>query len=79
MQEIFQKIINSAIATNAWRIFPRLFITIYLILLYQVINWFMTLPEPTTTQSAFVSIVVGAGAVWFGIYTNTGGIPKIKD
>jgi len=28
----------------------------------------MQLPEPTNAQSAFVSVVVGAGAGWFGLY-----------
>ena len=28
----------------------------------------MSLPEPTNAQSAFVSVVVGAGAAWFGLY-----------
>jgi len=30
--------------------------------------WFMTLPDPTNAQSAFVSVIVGAGAAWFGLY-----------
>jgi hypothetical protein len=32
----------------------------------------MTLPEPTNAQSAFVSVVVGAGAAWFGLYCGSG-------
>ena len=28
----------------------------------------MALPDPTNAQSAFVSVVVGAGAAWFGLY-----------
>ena len=40
----------------------------------------MQLPEPTNAQSAFVSVVVGAGAAWFGLYV--GGtnleLPKLK-
>jgi hypothetical protein len=27
----------------------------------------MTLPDPTNSQSAFVSVIVGAGAAWFGL------------
>jgi hypothetical protein len=34
--------------------------------------WFMALPEPNNAQSALVSVVVGAGAAWFGLYTGTG-------
>ena len=28
----------------------------------------MALPDPTNAQSAFVSVIVGAGAAWFGLY-----------
>jgi len=53
---------------DKWRIWPRMLITLYGIMFYRVTEWFMTLPEPTNAQSAFVSVVVGAGAAWFGLY-----------
>jgi hypothetical protein len=31
----------------------------------------MDLQAPTMEQSGLVSIVVGAGAAWFGLYTGT--------
>ena len=31
----------------------------------------MNLSEPNNAQAGFVSVVVGAGAAWFGLYTNT--------
>jgi len=31
----------------------------------------MNLPTPTMEQSGLISIVVGAGAAWFGLYTGT--------
>jgi hypothetical protein len=31
----------------------------------------MNLPNPTLEQSGLISIVVGAGAAWFGLYTGT--------
>ena len=55
-----------------WRIWPRMLITLYGIMFYRVTEWFMTLPEPTNAQSAFVSVVVGAGAAWFGLYCGSG-------
>ena len=64
----FQWLIHLAKAVDAWRIFPRLFITTYIYLLYRVVTWFMTLPDPNTQQAGLVSIVVGAGAAWFGLY-----------
>tara|TARA_E500000178_G_C17027617_1_gene758845 strand:- start:2056 stop:2346 length:291 start_codon:yes stop_codon:yes gene_type:complete len=64
----FQWLIHLAKAIDSWRIFPRIFITTYIILLYKVVIWFMTLPTPNLEQSGLVSIVVGAGAAWFGLY-----------
>ena len=57
---------------DAWRIFPRAFLSIYMFLLYYCTIWFMELPEPTLEQSGLVSIIVGAGAAWFGLYAGTG-------
>ena len=67
----FQWLIHLAKAVDAWRIFPRVFISTYIFLLYKVVIWYMELPNPTIEQSGLVSIVVGAGAAWFGLYTGT--------
>ena len=63
---------------DKWRIWPRMLITLYGIMFYRVTEWFMTLPEPTNSQSAFVSVVVGAGAAWFGLYCGSGPAEKKK-
>ena len=55
---------------SAWRIIPRLLILSYMIVFYQTYNWFMSLPDPNNAQAGFVSVVVGAGAAWFGLYVN---------
>jgi len=67
----YAKIIHMARAIDAWRIFPRIFITTYIILLYKCVIWYMELPNPTMEQSGLISIVVGAGAAWFGLYTGS--------
>ena len=67
----FVWVIHLARAVDAWRIFPRIFITTYIYLLYKVVVWYMELPDPTMEQSGLVSIVVGAGAAWFGLYTGS--------
>ena len=72
----YQNIIYLARAVDAWRIFPRLFLTVYIVLLYKCVIWYMNLPSPTMEQSGLISIVVGAGAAWFGLYT--GSSKKIK-
>jgi len=56
---------------DAWRIFPRAFLSIYMFLLYYSTIWFMELPDPTLEQSGLISIIVGAGAAWFGLYAGT--------
>ena len=67
----YAKIIHLARAIDAWLIFTRLFITTYIFLLYKVVIWYMALGNPSMEQSGLVSIVVGAGAAWFGLYTGT--------
>lgn len=64
----YKKWIYLAQAVDSWRIWPRAFMSVYIILVYQVINWFMTLPEPNMNQAGLISVVVGAGAAWFGLY-----------
>ena len=55
---------------DKWRIWPRMIITLYGIAFYETTTWFMSLPDPTNAQAGFVSVVVGAGAGFFGIYVN---------
>ena len=54
------------------RLFPRAFISVYIYLLYDVCQWFMLLPDPNTQQAGLVSVIVGAGAAWFGLYVSSG-------
>ena len=67
----YAKLIHLARAVDSWRIFPRIFITTYIILLYNCVMWYMGLQAPTMEQSGLISIVVGAGAAWFGLYTRS--------
>ena len=53
------------------RLFPRLFITVYIWMFYDVVQWFMALEVPTNQQAGLVSIIVGAGAAWFGLYVGS--------
>ena len=72
----YQKWIHLARAIDSWRIFPRVFNTTYIILLYRVVVWYMELAQPTLEQSGLVSVVVGAGAAWFGLYAGTSNSSK---
>ena len=67
----YQKWIDLAEAVDSWRIFPRAFLSVYIFLLYYSTMWFMDLPNPTLEQSGLISIIVGAGTAWFGLYTGS--------
>ena len=58
-------------AVDSWRLIPRAFLSVYMYLLYYVVFWYMALPEPSMEQSGLISVVVGAGAAWFRLYTST--------
>ena len=53
------------------RAVDSLFLTTYIILLYKSTIWFMELPDPTSQQAGLISVIVGAGAAWFGLYAGT--------
>ncbi len=72
----YYKWIHLAKTVDAWRIFPRIFVGVYIVLLYKVITWFMTIPEPNLEQAGLVSVVTGAMAAVFGIYAGTSGQSK---
>ena len=72
----YHRWIHLARTVDAWRIFPRVFVTVYIVLLYDVVTWFMTLEEPNLEQAGLVSITVGAMAAVFGIYAGTSGQSK---
>lgn len=70
---------------DKWRVFPRIFLSVYIYLLYDVVQWFMLLPDPNTQQAGLVSVLVGVGAAWFGLYINgtptkhTSGVPTFEN
>lgn len=74
----FQTLLEFADVLDAYRVFPRAFIATYMYLLIETAQWFMTIPEPNASQAGLISVVIGAGAAWFGLYTSTGSGRKIK-
>ena len=53
-----------------WRTVPRIMMVLYGLVFYNTMQWFMALDAPNNAQEGFVSVVVGAGAAWFGLYVN---------
>ena len=53
-----------------WKILPRLMMLGMSLSAWRVVEWFMTLEDPTSQQAALVSVVTGAMtgafAVWLG-------------
>jgi hypothetical protein len=53
------------------RVVPRAMMFTYMYLLVDSSYWLMQIPDPTTQQTSYVGAILGVGAAWFGIYTNT--------
>lgn len=51
-----------------WKILPRLMMLASTVMSWRCAEWFMSLPEPTSQQSAFVSVVMGVMTGVFGIW-----------
>ena len=65
---------------DTFRLIPRLIMLAYIYAFYSSTTWFMALSDPTNSQAAFISTIVGAGAAFFGLYVGKPGarIPKSK-
>ena len=68
----WQKWVHFAHMIDSYRVFPRLFFGVYIILLLISSMWFMGLVTPVAAQTGFISTIVGAGAAWFGLYVSSG-------
>lgn len=63
---------KTALVLDQLRVIPRALMAFYIVLTYQTSQWFFALSDPNTSQAAFASAVIGAGAAWFGLYVNSG-------
>ena len=54
----------------AWKILPRLMMLMMSISAWRVVEWFMTLQDPTSQQAALVSVVTGAMTGAFAVWMN---------
>lgn len=55
---------------NRWAILPRLMMATFTVLSWKSCLWFMSLPDPTPSQSAYVSIITGCASGAFAIWIN---------
>lgn len=51
-----------------WKILPRLMMAVMTLMSWRCAEWFMNLEDPTSAQSAFVSVVMGAMTGAFAVW-----------
>jgi hypothetical protein len=66
------KQLSIAEVLDSYRTIPRILLVSYGYMLYYTTEWFMALPDPSGSQSAFISTVWAASAAWSGFYLNSG-------
>lgn len=54
----------------SYNLIPRIMMLAMTIMSWRVVEWFMTLQDPTTQQSALVSVVTGAMTGAFAVWLN---------
>lgn len=64
--------LKAAEVIDAYRIIPRLSMGVFWYFVFQVAEWFCSLPDPTTQQSAFATAVVSSIIPYVGWYQSTG-------
>ena len=53
-----------------WKILPRFMMLVMTLRSWRVVEWFMSLPDPTTAQAGLVSVVTGAMTGAFAVWMN---------
>lgn len=57
---------------DAWRVFPRLFLSLFYIVVAQTHVWYTGLADPSTGQGLYVTAVWGATAAVTKFYVDSG-------
>ena len=66
-----QRFLDSAEVVDAWRVFPRLYLAVYLYILWDVHSWYKALPS-TAYPDAYAALIWGAISVLTGFYLGSG-------
>ena len=53
-----------------WKILPRFMMLVMTRMSWRVVEWFMSLPEPSNAQAGLVSVVTGAMTGAFAVWMN---------
>ena len=57
---------------DAYRTMPRVLVAGYAYLVWDTVQWFQQLADPSSQHAFLVSTVVGGAAAVFGLYVNSG-------
>ena len=60
----------SAAVVLEWKILPRFMMFVMTLMSWCVVEWFMTLSEPSAAQAGLVSVVTGAMTGAFAVWMN---------
>jgi hypothetical protein len=77
LEKVEQKINKYALAMHHFRLVPRLLTVGYAWMVWDTVQWFQGITDPSTQQAALLSVVVGMSGAIFGLYTSsTSGVNK---
>lgn len=65
-------LMNAAHIIDVFRVIPRIMVTGYGYLVWDSVQWFQALPDPTNAHTFLISTIVGGAAAVFGLYVNSG-------
>jgi hypothetical protein len=54
----------------AWKILPRFMMLVMTLMSWRVVEWFMSLEDPSNAQAGLVSVVTGAMTGAFAVWMN---------
>jgi|TARA_R100000995_G_scaffold70718_1_gene39303 hypothetical protein len=57
---------------DKWRIIPRLIMLSLIVMTFRVIEWFISLPDPSLEQAALPSVMTGALTGAFAVFLGSG-------
>lgn len=67
-----QHLLDVAETTDAWRVFPRLFVAMFYMVLVDTHTWYLLLDSRGPYEAAYVTAVWGAVAAVTKFYVETG-------
>lgn len=59
-------------AMDYFRIVPRIILVCYSIMMYEVVQWYMELTNPTTEQASLIVTLLGIAGAIIGLYQKGG-------